>query len=288
MTWRRFTQGNFGALSARQYSEVQDAVSALTQRSGVSSAIRRPNPDMPMLVRIKGIYGQSVAGEPATGEGTEVIPATAYLFEQVFVRLNRSTGTVEIAEREYGTRSRQREDQDEALTLVAIDPRPFSNIPEGSLATVYPLAIDAGENLNDVPDQQGLYMVLRAFNPPVVAVYQITAQAGQVGHYFGIPIPGAETDIDYGAEPVEIVNLYETGNYYGALGQQNPCARLEPMSLGIGDVVPVIVFNDTYYTMAPTAFSSTCVPCDVTPGLAAATDTNFPVEQSVAGIMMRG
>jgi len=67
MTWRRFTSGNFGALSARQYSEVQDAVYALTQRSGVSSAIRRPSPDTPMLVRIKGIYGQSVAGEPATG-----------------------------------------------------------------------------------------------------------------------------------------------------------------------------------------------------------------------------
>lgn len=288
MTWRRFTSGNFGALSARQYSEVQDAVSALTQRSGVSSAIRRPSLDTPMLVRIKGIYGQSLAGEPATGQGTEVIPATAYLFEQVFVRFNRASGTVEIAARDYGTRSRQGEGQDESLTLVAIDPRPFSNIPENSLATVYPLAVDAGDGLNDVPDQQGLYMVLRAFNPPVVAVYQITAQAGQVGHYFGIPIPEAGTDIDYGTEPVEIVNLYETGNYYGALGMPNPCAQLEPRALGIGDIVPIIVFNDTYYTMAPVAFSSTCVPCSPTPALASATDTNFPVEQSVAGIMMRG
>lgn len=287
MTMRRFQNFQLGALNAQRLNEIVDSIARLQSR--VDQPQRTPEmPRGPMLVRIKGIYGESVVGEPATGEGTEVIPATAYLFEQVFVRLNRASGTVEIAERDYGLRSRAQEGQDEALTLVAIDPRPFSNIPPGSLATVYPLDIDGGTAGGAVPDQQGLYMILRAFNPPVVAVYQITAQAAELGHYFGIPIPGAQPDIDYGSEPVEIVNLYETGNYYGALGQQNPCAQLEPRALGIGDIVPIIVFNDTYYTMAPVAFSSTCVPCGTTPALAAATDTNFPVEQAVAGIMMRG
>ena len=287
MTLRRFQNFAVGALTAQRLNELVDAVARL--QAQVDQPQRIPAaPRGPMLVRIKGIYGESVPGESPSGEGTEVIRATSYLFEQIFVRLERGSGTVEIAEREYGLRSRAVEGQDESLTLVAIDPRPFSNIPAGSLATVFPLDIDGGTGGGAVPDQQGLYMILRAFNPPVVAVYQITAQAGQLGHYFGTPIPGAETDIDYGTEPVEIVNLYETGNYYGAMGMQNPCAQLEPRSLGIGDVVPVIVFGGTYYTMAPTAFSSTCIPCDVTPGLAAATDPNFPVEQSAAGIMMRG
>lgn len=278
MTWRRFTSGNFGALSARQYSEVQDAVYALTQRSGVSSAIRRPSPDTPMLVRIKGIYGQSVAGEPATGQGTEVIPATAYLFEQVFVRFNRASGTVEIAARDYGTRSRQGEGQDESLTLVAIDPRPFSNIPENSLATVYPLAVDAGDGLNDVPDQQGLYMIMPTSLSGGIGVYVVLA-AMPGGMYSVRP------DDDTSGTTEMMENLYETSAYYGALlGPQNPCATLTPGRLGPGDRVFGFSYGGQLVTCSPTPFSVACQPCG---GVAESIQALYDSEGAEAAVVSR-
>jgi hypothetical protein len=285
MGWRRFTQGHIGALSARQYSEVQDAVQALvSERGGLTP--RQSRAPYPMLVRIKGIYAESRVGEPSTVDGAEVIDATSYLFEQVHVRLSRGPGTVEIAARPYGTRSRQQEGQDEDYTLVAIDPRRNSNIAEGTLATVIPLAVDAGEAGSEMPSQQGLYLISRIMAPPQAGIYQITAQHGDLGRYFGLPVsaPGDQSSED----PVEIVNLYETNDYYGALdtANGNPCVQLAARALGIGDTVFALEVEGVLYTMAPIAFRPECQSCTPGSGIAAM-QADRATELAVAGIMMR-
>jgi len=285
MGWRRFTQGHVGALSARQYSEVQDAVQALVSDRGGMDARQSRSP-FPMLVRITGKYAESRVGEPGTVEGAEVIDATSYLFEQVFVRLSRGPGTVEIAARPYGTKSRQQEGQDEDFTLVAIDPRPYSNISDGTLAIVIPLDVDAGESGTEMPSQQGLYLISKIMATPQVAVYEITGSHPQLGRYYGRPLPSVGDDGS--GEPVEIINLYETNQYYGALDTSNgnPCAQLEARGIGIGATVPVIEFAGELYTMAPTAFRPVCVPCTPGSGLAAM-QADRATELAVAGIMMR-
>jgi len=279
MGWRRFTQGNFGALSARQYSEVQDAVQALiSQRGGMNPrASRAP---YPMLVRIKGIYAESRVGEPATVEGGQVIDATSYLFEQIHVRLSRDPGTVEIAARAYGTKSRLQEGQDEDLTLVAIDLRKNSNIAQGTLVTVIPLDVDAGASADETASQQGLYMIVGQRDDGPVGVYTVLASMGG-GMYSVRP------DGDTSGEPLTMENLYETSDYYGALlGPSNPCASLSPRQLGPGDRVFGFTQGDTLFTCAPTAFSVECQPCGTNPGGALASTYDAAGAESITASMM--
>jgi hypothetical protein len=282
MGWRRFTQGHIGALSARQYSEVQDAVQALISERGGMKA-RESRPPYPMLVRITGIYAESRVGEPGTVNGAEVIDATSYLFEQVHVRLSRGPGTVEVAARPYGTRSRQQEGQDEDYTLVAIDPRKNSNIPEGTLATVIPLAVDAGEDANEVPSQQGLYLIVGMQDDGAVGIY--TVVASMPGGMYSVRPVGDTT-----GEPQTMENLYETSDYYGALlGPGNPCATLTPRRLGPGDRVFCFTSGGALFTCSPTAWTVECQPCGTNPGGAlAATYDAAGAEASVAGMMLKG
>lgn len=290
--WRRFTTGSFGSLSAKQYSEVQDAVAALASHASVSTATSGQANRWPMLVRITARYGTSEIGSPQYGEGTQVIGASAYLFEQVHVRLNRENGTVEIAARDYGLKSRQREGQDEDLTLIAIDPRPYSDLPVNTLATVYPIAVDAGPSGNSVTSQQNLYMLIDAMSVPTVGVYEITGTGTQAGHYLGRPIPGAGPGGSGGgggsADPVPIVNLYETQDYYGALMGTIECSDLTAGTLAVGDHVFVINFGGTLYTMTPVRFDVSCVPCNPTQGISGSQQESRSIEMASAGIMLRG
>ena len=283
MGWRRFTQGSLGALSARQYSEVQDAVQALvSQRGGMNPrASRAP---YPMLVRIKGIYAESRVGEPGTVEGAAVIDATSYLFEQVHVRLSRAPGTVEIAARPYSTKSREQSEQNEDYTLVAIDPRRNSNIAEGTLVTVIPLDVDAGETGSDVPAQQGLYLIVGMRSDGEVGVYTVQSALVARGMY------RVAEGTDIGGPGIDMENLYETSSYYGALdAPQNPCATLTARVLRPGDQVLGITINDKVVACAPTAFSVACQPCGTNPGGAlASTYDAAGNEASVVGMMLKG
>ena len=288
MSLRRFQNLQIGALTAQRMNELVDAVTRLQQQ--VDQPQRIPDaPRGPMLVRITERYASSEVGEPPSVEVSEVIDASAYLFEQVHVRFRRDSGTVEISAREYGLKSRAQQGQDEDLTLVAIDPRKGSNLQPGTLATVYPLDVDAGPSGGDVPAQQGLYMLLRTFAPPEVAVYEITGPGAELGHYFGFPqVENAPEDIDVGKEPVLIINLYETSDYYGALAGIGPCVQIQPGTLFIGDRVPVLVYGGQHYTMAPVNFNAQCTPCGGTAGAALEGGASREIELAAAGIMMRG
>lgn len=102
MSWRRFSTGSFGALSARQYTEVQDTVAQLASRAGVSTA-GGPYIGRPTLVRLKSKFGTSTDGSGSVA-GSSRIRAQAYNFGQILVRVTDSGG-VEIAERDYGIKS---------------------------------------------------------------------------------------------------------------------------------------------------------------------------------------
>jgi hypothetical protein len=279
MGWRRFTQGHVGALSARQYSEVQDAVQALVSDRGGMDARQSRSP-FPMLVRITGKYAESRVGEPGTVEGAEVIDATSYLFEQVFVRLSRGPGTVEVATRPYGTKSRQQEGQDEDFTLVAIDPSRNSDIPDGTLATVIPLDVDAGESGTEMPTQQGLYLIVGMQDDGAVGVYTVLAA-----------MPGGMYSVrrveDTAGDPVMMENLYETSNYYGALlAPQNPCATLTARRLGPGDRVFGFTSGGALFTCSPTAWTVVCQPCGTNPGGALASTYDAAGAEAIASSMM--
>lgn len=284
MVWRRFTEGRMGALSARQYTEVQDAVRSLVSDLGVRSVAGLP-PPVPMLVRIKGIYAESRVGEPNTVPGGEVIDATSYLFAQVHIRLSREPGTVEVAERAYGMKSRMVDGADEDRTAVAIDLRPFSNIPQGTLAFVHPAALDMGEDRNAVPRQQTLYVITAVLGEAqaTAGVYTVLASSG-AGMY------SVRRADESAGDPLEMENLYETSDYYGALlAPQNPCATLVARALGSGDRVFAFPYGGRLVTCSPTAWTVECQPCGTNPGGAlASTYDAAGAEATVAGIMLKG
>ena len=281
MTWRRFTQGSFGGLSARQYTEVQDAVAAMLARLPA-----RGTPDVyagrPILVRIKEKVGSSVQSSAGSVPGSTRLAGQVYKFAQVHVRLS-GEGQIEIAERPYGLKSQQPEGMTEDAALYAIDMTPGSNLALNTLATVYPVDVDLGADRNAVPPRQGLYVLMQGQQQESVGVYTITGYGGARGQYF------ARLSTDTGSEPSQLTNLYETNEWYGALTPPlNPCATVTPGALRIADTVFGFTFNGSLYTCAPTRFIVECVDCGTNPGGALAPTYATPAKESAAASVMLG
>ena len=251
MTWRRFTQGNFGALSARQYTDVQDTVAALARRSGVSTATEGAGRQH-LLARLKDKFGVSVEGAGSVA-GSQRIKAQAYNFEQIFVRISDGGG-VEVAERGYGLSSDPAEGAPDTRRLLAID-FAGTDYPENTIVMLMPIAVDGGDSLNQVPERQSLYAIVPTSAPVTVGVYVVLASM-PAGMY------SVRADGDTSGATQTMENLYETSAYYGALlGPQNPCATLTPGRLGAGDRVFGFTHRGTLVTCAPTPFRVTCQPC---------------------------
>lgn len=251
MTWRRFTQGNFGALSARQYTDVQDTVAALARRSGVSTATQGAGRTH-LLARLKDKFGSSADG-PGSVEGSRRIRAQAYNFEQVFVRVS-DAGGVEVAERGYGVSSEPADGAPDTQRLLAID-FAGTDYAEDTIVMLVQIAVDGGDSLNQVPERQSLYAIVPTSAPVSVGVYVVLA-AMPAGMY------SVRADNDTSGATSTMENLYETSDYYGALlGPQNPCATLTPGRLGPGDRVFGFTYGGKIVTCAPTAFYVACQPC---------------------------
>lgn len=255
MTWRRFTQGSFGALSARQYTEVQDTVQSLASHVGVSTAnaayIGRPT-----LVRLKGKFGTSV---PAAGSvpGSDGIRAQAYNFRQILVRVSDS-GSVEVAEREYGLKSDPPDGRPDVQRALAIDFE-GTDYPDNTIVMIAPIDVDMGENRDALPERQSLYAILSPPQTVTIGVYVVVGTLPE-----GMYIVRKATQNTAPSEPME--NLYETSAYYGALlPPQNPCATMVPRRLVLGDRVFGFMANGMLYTCAPTAWSVECQPCGTAP-----------------------
>lgn len=280
MTWRRFTQGSFGALSARQYTEVQDTVQALAAAAGVSTASGALGA-RPILVRLKSKFGASPSEGSGTVSGSQRVKAQAYNFRQAFVRVSDS-GVVEVAEREYGTKSDPPAGGDDSMRMLAID---FAGAdhPENTLAMIVPIAVDAGSGGTEMSARQGVFAILQVMGSlPVIDRYTITS-ASALG-YTGTRVGG-------GGGTVQIVNLYESSSYYGALDPpQNPCAVLEPRLIPTGSVVFGFTVGNgsTAYTCAPNAFTVTCQACGGVAESVQALYDSVGAESMVAGRMLGG
>ena len=279
MTWRRFTTGSFGALSARQYTDVQDTVAALASRSGVSTALGGAGPS-PVLVRLKAKFGASAAGAGSVAGSTRIL-AQAYNFEQVFVRVS-DAGGVEVAERDYGLSSEPPEGSEDTLRLLAID-FAGTDYPENTIVLAMPIAVDGGASLSQVPPRQSLYAILPTSAPVSVGVYTVLA-AMPAGMYS----VRASNDTSGATQVME--NLYETSAYYGALlAPQNPCATLTPRRLGPGDRVFGFTYGGTLVTCSPTAFTVTCQPCNTSPASAVPEyEESVGAESAVSSMMLGG
>ncbi len=274
MTWRRFTQGNFGALSARQYTDVQDTVAALARRSGVSTATQGAGRTH-LLARLKDKFGASVDG-PGSVAGSSRIRAQAYNFEQVFVRVTNAGG-VEVAERGYGLSSDPAEGAPETQRLLAID-FAGTDYAEDTVVMLMPIPVDGGESLNQVPERQSLYAIVPTSAPVSIGVYVVLA-AMPGGMY------SVRADDDTSGATSTMENLYETSDYYGALlGVQNPCATLAPGRLGPGDRVFGFTYGGTLVTCAPTPFGVACQPCG---GVAQSIQALYDAEGAEAAVASR-
>ena len=278
MTWRRFTSGSFGALSARQYTDVQDTVAALARRSGVSTATEGAGRTH-LLARLKEKFGTSTEGSGSVAGSTR-IRAQAYNFEQVFVRVSDSGG-VEVAQRGYGLSSKPAEGAPDATRLLAID-FAGTDYPENTVVMLMPISVDGGESLTQVPERQGLYAIVPTSAPSAIGVYTVIS-AQPAGRY----TVRRSDDTSGATESME--NLYETSAYYGALlAPQNPCATLEPRRLGPPDRVFGFRFGGTLVTCAPTAFSVTCQPCGGVPQSIGALYDAEGAESAIASRMLGG
>ena len=93
--------------------------------------------------------------------------------------------------------------------------------------------------------------------PTLPAIDRYTITSATALGYTGTRVGG-------GGGTVQIVNLYEASNYYGALDPpQNPCAVLEPRLIPTGSVVFGFTVGNgsTVYTCAPNAFTVLCQGC---------------------------
>jgi hypothetical protein len=278
MAWRRFTEGKVGALTAQQYTEVQDAVQALVSRLGSKAVPGLPGPQ-PMLVRITQRLRQSTAGSGSVS-GSARVPGAVYAFRQLHVRV--TTQGIEVAARPYGITSDVQGGMEDAERAVAIDLTPDSNIPANTVVSVYPLAVDMGEDGNQVPQAQAIYAIMNApAQDAALSVYTILSSSGD-GLYIG--------RTSASSAEVTIENLYETSDYYGALlGPQNPCALLTPRPLGAGDRVLGMRIGQRVITCAPTAWSVQCLNCGTNPGGALIETANATNNESaVASMMLKG
>lgn len=280
MAWRRFTQGSFGALSAKQYTEVQDTVQALASVAGVSSG-RAALGVRPILVRLKSKFGASPQEGAGSVSGSSRIRAQAYNFRQAHVRIS-DAGVVEVAERDYGLASDPPSGGDDAQRLLAIDFGARDH-PQNTLALIMPIAVDAGAGAVELPSRQGLYAIVQVIGDDGAAVDRYTITGASATGYTGTRVGGGGT--------VQIVNLYEVSSYYGALDPpQNPCAVLEPRLIPTGSVVFgfTVGSGSTVYTCAPNAFTVRCQGCGAVAESMQAMYDSVGAESAVASRMLGG
>ena len=276
MSWRRFTEGRVGALSARQYTEVQDAVRALLADLGARSvpALARPQP---MLIRItERLRGSAQGGGSTTGSSR--VDGAIYAFKQLHVRVTGSG--IETAARDYGITSDVGGGMDDGQRAVAIDLTKDSDIAVNTVVTAYPAAIDMGEDGNEVPQAQSVWIIANAAPASAVDIYTIVSAEQATGMYTARSGDGGT---------VQLQNLYETSDYYGASLTDNPCAQLVAGLLPPGSRVLALLKGDMAITCAPTPFGVTCTNCGTNPGGALAEGfTQANGESGAASLMLGG
>ena len=276
MTLRRFQNLQLGALNAQRMNEIVDAISRLQAkvdgRTGDMEAVRDR-----ILVRVTG---QGVA---AGFDGcTKAIRCVSYPFTEIFLRIsgsgNVADGTCVGYDIPDGAISSTR-----GAFLLAFEDAPSLAVGSAMIAHLAPFSV-AG----NADDKQMVYVPSMPFGGGGELRICTLSEALPDGRYAGTLNAEGEN-----GEQVEIENLYETQNYYGAAQVTLECADIVTgLRLPIGSDVWAMKVGGRgarageWVTMTPTPFGVECTCGDLGQPVALMTG-NADADAVAAGIISR-
>lgn len=246
MALRRFQNFQIGALTAQRLNEMQDAIARLQAKMDGGSGKVDPVRDR-ILARVTGTPTVASAAQCVSG-----IPIVSYPFTEVFLRIvpsgNITDGTCVSSE----VPDDAIEDRRQAY-LIAFEDQPSLTVGSVVMAHLAPMSV-----LGNADDKQQVYVVSGGSAAASGAMRICTlTEPLDAGKYAGT--------LNGDAEAVEIENLYETQDYYGAGSVALECATLVTgFRLPIGSEVWAMKVSGggnrdgAWVTMTPVPFGTDC------------------------------
>lgn len=277
MTLKRFQQFQIGALDAMRLNEMVDAITRLQAR-----VEQIPTPEAMTRDRILArITGQGTAA--GFDQCTQAIPCVSYPFTEIYLKINPVGNITASTCVGYEIPVDAIEDRRDAYLLV------FEKEPTLKVGDVVVADLASMSALGNAQDKHMVY----------VSASSLPAGEGQLrictledvlpnGKYTGFL-----NDIEGDKERIDIENLYETQNYYGAAQVTLECAEIvagQRLPLG-SDVWAMKVGGrgnraGEWVTMTPTPFGVECTCGDLGQPLALM-NGNASKETVAAGIISR-
>ena len=248
MTLQRFQNFQFGALDASRLNQLVDAVMRLEQRVEQMSRRYEPTKDV-ILAQITGA-GTKAGYDLCQG----AMRCVSYPFQEVGLGIQRAgpidAGTcVQPYQIEGGLSSTQ------GAFLLLIEKEPslaIGDVVKAHLASRADVA---------TAEDKGMVYI----GTPIGK-----ASAVVTGQVISASPSGYVMEIDGTGERVDVLNLYESEVYYGALDEQPECASLSPLPIPDGSRIWAFQYRSEWFTCVPTPFSVTCLCNDDTTGPGAA------------------
>ena len=248
MTLQRFQNFQFGALDASRLNQLVDAVMRLEQRVEQMSRPYEPTKDV-ILARVTG-EGVKAGYDLCQG----AVRCVSYPFEEVGLAIQREgpingETCVDTSLIEGGLSS------DNGAFLLMME-------PEASLAVgdVVKAHLAARADFGTAEDKGMVYIGTPVGKASGVVTGQVISASPS----------GYVMEIDGTGERVDVLNLYESEVYYGALDEQPECASLSPLPIPDGSRIWAFQYRSEWFTCVPTPFSVTCLCNDDTTGPGAA------------------
>lgn len=276
MGFRRFQNFQIGALTAQRLNELQAAVERLQAkvegRTGDTEAVRDR-----ILVRVTG---QGVA---AGFDGcTQAIRCVSYPFTEIFLRIGESgnvtAGTCVQYDIPDGAIASTR-----GALLLAFEDAPSLAVGSAMIAHLAPFSVEG-----NAEDKQMVYVPSMPLGASGDLRICTLSEALPDGMYAGTLNAEGEN-----GEEIEIENLYETQNYYGAAQVTLECAEIVTgQRLPIGSDVWAMKVGGRgarageWVTMTPTPFGVDCTCGELGQPLALMTG-NADADAVAAGIISR-
>jgi hypothetical protein len=275
MSLRRFQNFQLGALNAGRLNEIVDAIQRLEARIGRAEKTLEPVRSS-ILVRITG-QGVKTSEDGCDG----AIPAVAYPFTQVMLVVSQS-GAVTAATCVSGAAPEDAISSQRGAVLIKFEAEPSLEVGDAVFADLAPYS--AG----NADDKAMLYVVTgSAAIGGALRICTLT-EAIADGMYKG--------ELNGDREAIEIENLYETQNYYGAASVTLECASLVTgQRLPIGSDVWAMKVQGRasegqrerdWVTMTPVPFGVECTCGDLGQPLTVVTGT-ADNDAVAAGIISR-
>jgi hypothetical protein len=275
MAIRRFQNFALGALTAARLNELADAIMRLEAR--VDRAERDVEPvRSSILVRITG------QGTKTSQDGCEsAIPAVSYPFTQIMLVVS-AAGPVNSATCVSATIPEDAIRSQRGAILVKFEEEPSLGVGDAVFADLAPYGLATAD------DKAMIYVVSGGAAPIGVMRICTLTEALADGMYKG--------ELNGDREEIEIENLYESQNYYGAASVTLECASLVTgQRLPIGSDVWAMKLQGRaaegepereWITMTPVPFGVECTCGDLGQPLTSMTGT-ADTDAVAAGIVSR-